>query len=711
MPFRFTSSGYTMPNAGSMRFQFGAVATANLQAAINVLSEDYLKECPTYTIAYGGKIQIIQLPCVYGGYRHLGGYIYGNPEHADLGAYIYAVAGRADLGAYIKSTIQAYKNLGAHIKPLSSDQKDLGGYLKPTIQVYKNLGVYIKPFSSDQKDLGAYIKSTIQAYKNLGAYIKPLSSDQKDLGGYLKPTIQDYKDLGAELTAELLKATFDLGGVIDTHPPADLRGIIRCWTREAPKDLPASINGELFAGIKNLGAEIGTHLPVDLGAYISSKFTPFDLPAYLYVIGKKDLPAFIKSTIQSTLDLGASIISKPPNDLPAYINGILFKGQLDLGATLVGGYGPYDLQAYLRVYPHKDLPATIGGWYSGTKDLRAVLSGWQTIDLGAYIGAISAANLTAYINVVGKAYDLGASIIPKTIRMKRALLVSLLEHKDLAATINFQCFGSRSVDLGAYLYTIYKKDLPASIWGFGVADNVYDLKAYINAGAYYVQDTYTIRFISEIRKYTKLKLRFRINYLQRDLSAYILGTVSPYTTKDLSAYVTGVLTNYDLPASITPIIQSNYTDLPYWIWPKTHEIVIDFDHRWRERWRRTVELLFRHDGADPYHYFYVGGNQRVYKLDRTRHWTIWAHSYVETDDMIERRNIRRKYIFKMSNYNTIDEAIRDIIDRVSTYRQTDLSASITSILPNYADLNASVGVIPGKKTWVKSLHATVTVIP
>jgi len=77
MPFRFTSSGYTMPNAGSMRFQFGAAATANLQAAINVLSEDYLKECPTYTISYGGKIQTIQLPCVYGGYRHLGGYIYG----------------------------------------------------------------------------------------------------------------------------------------------------------------------------------------------------------------------------------------------------------------------------------------------------------------------------------------------------------------------------------------------------------------------------------------------------------------------------------------------------------------------------------------------------------------------------------------------------------------------------------------------------------
>ena len=79
--------------------------------------------------------------------------------------------------------------------------------------------------------------------------------------------------------------------------------------------------------------------------------------------------------------------------------------------------------------------------------------------------------------------------------------------------------------------------------------------------------------------------------------------------------------------------------------------------------------------------------------------------------MIERRNIRRKHIYKLSDYDTIDEAVRDAIDRVSTYRRADLSASITSILPNYKDLNVSLNTVVGMKTWVKSLHATITGVP
>ena len=382
----------------------------------------------------------------------------------------------------------------------------------------------------------------------------------------------------------------------------------------------------------------------------------------------------------------------------------------DLGASATSVYGPYDLQAYLRIHPYNNLPARAYGCYSETKNLWAILTGLQSANLGAYISAISAANLTAYINSIGQASDLPATIIPKTIRMKRALLISLLEHTDLAATINFQCFGSRYADLNAYLYTIYKSDLTASVWGWRATDDYSDLKAYINTADYDVQDTYTVRFIPETRKYTLLKLIFSV----RD-SYKVFDTLpifySNFHGGDLSASINGILTSSNLGALITPIIQSNYTELPDNVYPKTHEIVIDFDEHWRENWRRTVELLFKRDGADPYHYFYISGNQQVYRLDRSRHWTIWAKSYVETDDMIERRNIRRKYIFKMSNYNTIDEAIRDIIDRASTYRQTDLSASISCIMPNYNDLSASMNIIVGKRTWVKSLRATITAVP
>lgn len=652
IPFKFTSRGYSKPYSESISFKFGPDALSNLKAAVNVISYDYVKECPTIVVGYSssGVPQILQLPCKYGGIRDISAYIYGNPPHVDLGAYIYASSGLVNLNAYIKSTIQSYKNLGAYVKP------------------------------------------TIQDYKNLVAAIR-----RKDSGT---------DDLNASLFGWQLQ---NLNASIGVHLPVNLQGIVNVIEI---RNLPAIVFGALYADQKNLGAGIGTHPAVNLGAYITTPFLPYDLAANIYGIDKKELPAFIRSTIQSVLNLGAIIGSKPPDDLPANITGILFQGEKDLGSILSAVYGPHDLQAYLRVHPYMNLSSNIYGIYSGLKNLPAIIGGWRSTSLGAYISAISAVNLKAYITAIGKFLDLKATIIPKTIRMKRALLIPLLEHKDLAATINFLCFGSKYVNLKAYLYTIYKKDLTASIWGWVPANNAVDLKAYINTANYSVEDKYIVKFVPEVVKYTQLKLSFTLkdSYTVFDTLPVFYGD---FFGANLPASITGILTSFNLSASITPILQANYNELPDNVWPKTHEIVIDFDAHWKENWRRTVELLFHKDGVDPYHYFYVDGNQQVYKLDRSRHWTIWAKSYVETDDMIERRNVRRKYIFRMSDYDTVDEAIRDIIDRVSTYRQTDLSASITStspILPPYKDLSASLNAYGHK--WVRSLRANlVGVLP
>jgi len=375
------------------------------------------------------------------------------------------------------------------------------------------------------------------------------------------------------------------------------------------------------------------------------------------MISKEDLFAYIWTKVESSLDLSAYIGGHLAANIPASINGIIYSGTKDLGSSLTGVYGPHDLRAYLNVYYPGNLSATIHGWYRGIKNLGAIVGGWESIDLGATISMISGVDLPAYITAIGKLADLPATIIPKTIRMKRALLISLLEHKDLAATINFQCFGSNYSDLNAYLNILYKKDLQASIWGMRTPTaNYHDLAAYINTADYNVQDTYTVRFIPEIRKYTKLKITFNIGDSYKTFDTLPIF-YSNFYGADLAASITGEFTNYDLGASITPVIQSNYTDLPDSIWPKTHETVIDFDYGWRENWRKIVELSFQKEGADPYHYFYISANQQAYRLDRARHWTIWAKSYTETDDMIERRNIRRKHIYKLSDYDTIDEAV------------------------------------------------------
>jgi hypothetical protein len=121
--------------------------------------------------------------------------------------------------------------------------------------------------------------------------------------------------------------------------------------------------------------------------------------------------------------------------------------------------------------------------------------------------------------------------------------------------------------------------------------------------------------------------------------------------------------------------------------------------------------MFRKDGAAPYHYFYVDGTNQIYKIDRDRCWTVWATSYDEDNEtMFDRANVRTKFIFNMSNYNKMDEAIRDLIDRVSAYRESNLLANITGISPwSTTNLPANIYAYGGpKRTWAKYLSASLT---
>jgi hypothetical protein len=183
-----------------------------------------------------------------------------------------------------------------------------------------------------------------------------------------------------------------------------------------------------------------------------------------------------------------------------------------------------------------------------------------------------------------------------------------------------------------------------------------------------------------------------------------------YYTANLPAIVTGILESANLSASIKAVFDWNYSELPPYVNPKTHEIVIDFDANWKENWRRFVEIFFDFTGDSPYHYFYVSGADKVYRVDRDRHWVVRAKSYQRVSGMIERRGVRRKYIFKMSDYANVDEAVRDLIDRVSTYRRANLGAYITGGF-GPTDLRASINGIPDPRpirSWVKHLHASIT---
>jgi hypothetical protein len=276
--------------------------------------------------------------------------------------------------------------------------------------------------------------------------------------------------------------------------------------------------------------------------------------------------------------------------------------------------------------------------------------------------------------------------------------------------VNAFCFGSNYSDLSAILNPLYKKDLSAFIWSWRTDDGYKDLGAYINAAIFSVENRIDIRFVPNSHlMYSQLKLTFSPTGVQTyrvfDTQRILFGI---FYMANLSATIKGILRSADLGASIEPLIQANYTELPDYVNPKSHEVVIDLTAKGRENWRTFVEIMFNRGGPEPFKYFYVSGSNKIYRIDRDRHWTIWASSYTEDNiDMIDRKNTRSKFIFNLSKYTSIDSAVRDLIDRVSAFRELDLSAVIQSILPPYTDLNALISV-KSKRRWVKNLPASIT---
>lgn len=615
-----------------------------------------------------------------------------------------------------------------------------GGYQKPPFgQVPFNFG---KPIYSTSADLQAAINVISQAsvdlsasitgkflYEtaDLSAFVRSYEREQKDLLAFVRPKYVGYKDLVAHLAGfKGLSIERDLPASLYGIPPIDLQAILNVIEI---RDLSAAITGSWWKGQADLGGRAVTFYreSFDLNAYIRTTFMIVDFPATINIISYEDLRTYLNTLYVGSKDLFARINQIYMIDLPAFLRGGKgFAIEKNLSAYLTGEYGPYDIRAYINTVPPRDLSAYIKG-FKGIQipfDLKATVESYYAADLQSTISAITAFDLGAYINSQGKSAILSATIIPKIIYLKKALNVALLEHKDLKAVINFMCFASDFKNLSGYLKAIYKLDLKGSIigWYANMADNnAIDLKCYMNTAIYDVEDKINIRFIPGVDKYTLLKLKFNAvdqytvfdtlptlfkSCYVSDLSAAIYGGFT--LPVNLSATIRGIFTSFvGLGASLTPVFDYNYTELPTWIRPKTHEIVINLK-RFEEQWRKTVEIMFDTKGDKDFHYFYVGGENKIYRVDRDRHWVVWAKSYTEdNDNMIERRNVRYKYIFKMSDYNNMDEAIRDLIDRVSTYREAQLAAYINGGLPPYLDLSAYVS---SKVKWTWQIHLKASLI-
>ena len=406
----------------------------------------------------------------------------------------------------------------------------------------------------------------------------------------------------------------------------------------------------------------------------------------------KDLPAYVNAII--------------PTNLNSVIHGFDIR---DLPATINAVYGPNDIQSTINPIPALDLKSSISGFkaLNATYNLHSVIEGYYTFNLTSTIKPIIPKDLNSYINSIGKTTDLRSSIIPMTILMSKVFNVSLLEYKELPSFINCGCRQSGYSDLNSNLYALMKLDLQSYIIGwFGdYAKNIRDLKSYINAGSAFVIDTLDIHFNVE-KPHTQLNLVVNPNKTLYKVIDILTAAFSNKAYATLGASIYGHPTSKNLSSYINAQVQSNFNPTPEWIKPKTTEVFINLT-RFEQRWQRFVDLMFGSGINGEHYYFYVAGDEKIYKVDKNQQWTLWVTGYdKDPDNMVERINIKRKFIFNLSKYSSMDQAIKDMMSRVAEPRVTNLNTSITGILPVHAELTSEIHPIV-KYTWTKNLNSNI----
>jgi hypothetical protein len=487
--------------------------------------------------------------------------------------------------------------------------------------------------------------------------------------------------------------------------PADLNSFLKVIEIS---DISSYITGQLYKGQADLQTVFDKITFKSRG----------NINALIRGLAKKDLLGAITSF--HTRDLSAAILSGnfkvyknlnallyciSPSNLQAFLHGY---DTANLNVTSTVGYQLNELQASLyAIYP-KDIPAHLNCMKAQNIhcDLHTTISSVSILDLLSYIGTIESLSLSATITATGKYLDLLASIVPKVINIKRILYISLYEHSDLKATINYNCLKSKYIDLNVHLYPIKKLDLKAYLigWYGNYADNVLELKAYINVSDY-IHVNY-MNCSADVYPGEPLFVTHNIISNKNSVIYKVTDTffIIRKTKAMLDAFITGVLPSYDITATLTVKPLANFTTVPSWVNPKTLEVVINLD-RFEERWRRFVEMMFFTNYDSDYYFFYVPGENNVYKVDRNRTWKIQVTGFTHDDTNIYSRiKVKKLFVFNLSNYNTFDEALSDLIDRVSISRKFDLGAYLNTFTFPSKDIEAVI-YVKKIRHWSKALTA------
>lgn len=571
------------------------------------------------------------------------------------------------------------KDIGSYAKATTEQSFDLTSVSRATIRVISDLGAITK---------GIYIESVV----NLLGYAKQTYIQTLDLSSYLKDNIEQPLDLRTLLKGWAYKV------------PVDLRNVIKIWFYENEVDLPVYIKQTYEQSL-----DLPSYLKDNIEQYLNlgnslHGWQEEVLYGYIFTFESKDLPSSIASI--RLANLGAYLNTVESINITSSLHGW---DTLNLLKSITGVYGPYDIQSSLYAIDARNLSAYIKG-FKGIKipfNLQGIVSSYYYQDLLSNISSTNSVDLLSYLTATGGYADVGSAAYPKVISVRSYIPISLLDHKDLLGFINQGCFGSAFKNLYSSVIAQHARDLRGT--AFPVREGtIVDLTSYINAANYLVQDVITITLSKTTSKLVNVPVRFSF---KAPILTYdtINITTGQHSYKQLSSYIKGMHFTADLSGTLTCAADTSYyvdNVRPISHPGSTNQVVLHLTGG-REDWRREVEIMFRSTAKE---YFYLSRANKVVKYEDDTRWSMIITGFDRViDGDIDRDKVRSHYLTDLRKYVTIDAAIRDLIDRVTMYRQTDLAGNIIAtggFKDIYSRINYTgyVGTLSGFKTLSNSIY-------
>ncbi|GAH02724.1 unnamed protein product, partial [marine sediment metagenome] len=126
-----------------------------------------------------------------------------------------------------------------------------------------------------------------------------------------------------------------------------------------------------------------------------------------------------------------------------------------------------------------------------------------------------------------------------------------------------------------------------------------------------------------------------------------------------------------------------------WLYNDLSTFTAPYIYNNMELFSKIVQIRFL---SGVYDYFYQSASDTLWKEDKDAKWIIDVSSWdEETEYFADKKDEKTKIVFDLTQFESIDEAVRYAIDWVLAFPQRDLGAAITSV-GQYKELAARIRV-------------------